>query len=358
MRVSEVGIKGFRNVCETVFEPCDEINIFYGENAQGKTNIVEAIWLFSGMKSFRGAKDSELIGYNESFAKLNIKFFNSVRENKAEIIVSNKRNAVLNGVKLHSCAALIGKFSAVVFSPSFLSVVENGPAERRKFIDTAVCQIKPSYAALLSEYSKLLKQRNSLLRDVMFDSSLLDVLDVIDEKMTAAGEKIAQERKKYLFECEPAAKKIFEGLSSGKEEIGFLYKSSYDEGQGLKAAVKENRKNDIINKVTSAGPHRDDIEIFLNGNSVKSFGSQGQKRSCAVALKLTEAHILKEKTGEQPVIILDDVMSELDAGRQDFILNHIKNRQVFITCCDPSPVFGASGGKKFEIQNGKIIKCI
>ncbi|MCH5197507.1 MAG: DNA replication/repair protein RecF [Oscillospiraceae bacterium] len=358
MIVTEVGIKGFRNLSETVFEPCGEINIFHGENAQGKTNIAEAIWLFSGMKSFRGAKDSELINYNSQSARLSIKFQNSIRENSAQITVSNKRSAVLNGVKLPSCVSLIGKLSAVVFSPSFLSVVESGPSERRRFIDAAVCQIKPSFAAVLSEYSKLLKQRNSLLKDVSFESSLLDILDVIDEKMALAGERIARERKDYLSVCVPPAKEIFSGLSSGKEEVDFIYKSSYESFSSLKDALKNNRKTDIIAGITSSGPHRDDIDILLNGVSVKSFGSQGQKRSCAVVLKLTEAHILGEKTGEKPIIILDDVMSELDASRQDFILNHIKNRQVFITCCDPSSVYAASGGKKFEIKNGNIIKCI
>ena len=358
MIITEVGLKGFRNLSETVFEPHEEINIFYGENAQGKTNIAEAIWLFSGMKSFRGAKDNELIAYGGNSAKIYINYLNSIRENKAEINITNKRNAVLNGVKLQSAVSLIGKFSAVVFSPSFLSVVESGPAERRKFIDTAICQIKPSYAAVLAEYSKLLKQRNSLLKDVAFESSLLDILDVIDEKMSVCGEKMVQERKDYLSLCLPIAKEIFLGLSSGKEEIDLIYKSSCENGVSLKDAFKNNRKNDIIYKVTSAGPHRDDIDILLNDFFVKSFGSQGQKRSCAVALKLTEAQILGNITGEQPVIILDDVMSELDSGRQDFILNHIKNRQVFITCCDPAPVFSASGGKKFEIVNGNIEKCI
>jgi len=357
MIISEVGIKGFRNLENTVFEPGEDINIFYGENAQGKTNIVEAVWLFSGMKSFRGAKDSELIKRSSDFSKLYIKFSNSVRENKAEITITNKRSAVLNGVKLPSCVSLIGKFSAVVFSPAFLSVVENGPSERRRFIDTALCQIKPSYAGVISEYSKLLKQRNSLLKDVMFESSILDILDVIDEKMADAGDIIVQERKSYLLKCAPVAEQIFNGLSSGREKIDFVYKSSTDSFKDFGEALKENRKNDIFNKVTLTGPHRDDIEIILNGTSVKSFGSQGQKRSCAVALKLTEAQILKDETGEQPVIILDDVMSELDSGRQDFILNHIKNRQVFITCCNPSPVYGSAGGKKFEIKNGKIVKC-
>lgn len=161
MTVTELKCRGFRNLQDIKMEPCEEVNIIYGENAQGKTNLVEAIWLFSGMKSFRGAKDQELINHGQDFAKLELKYKNSVRENTAQITVTNKRQAVLNGVKLPGAPALIGKFSAVVFAPSFLSIIENGPTERRRFLDTAVCQLKPAMAGTVAEYARILFRRVS-----------------------------------------------------------------------------------------------------------------------------------------------------------------------------------------------------
>lgn len=353
MTVNELKCRGFRNLQNVTLTPCEEVNIIYGENAQGKTNLMEAIWLFSGMKSFRGAKDAELVSHGQEFAKLELSFTNSVRENTAEITVTNRRAAVLNGVKLPGAPALIGKFSAVVFAPSFLSIIENGPSERRRFLDTAVCQLRPAMAGPVAEYGRILKQRNSLLKDVQMESSLLDLLDVLDEKLCKAGETLTAARKEYLQTLAPVAGDIYTGLSSGRETVGFEYVMKYE--GGLASALRAARREDIINKATTVGPHRDDIEITLNGKSVRAFGSQGQKRSCAVALKLAEAEILKESTGEQPVILLDDVMSELDVTRQDFILNHIKNRQVFITCCEPGTVLRSAGGQTFEVSNGKII---
>ncbi len=352
MNVTELKCRNFRNLKNVVLEPCEEVNIIYGENAQGKTNLAEAVWLFGGMKSFRGAKDAELIAHGREFARLDMKFCSSVRENTAQLTVRGKREAVLNGVKLQSAAGLIGKFRAVVFAPSFLSIIENGPSERRRFLDTAVCQLRPALAGPVAEYARLLKQRNSLLKDVSFDSALLDLLDVLDEKLCRAGEAVTDARISYIERLAPAASEVYSGLFSGRETVGFEYVRKYE--GSLKEALKKARREDILNKATSVGPHRDDIDITLNGVPVRAFGSQGQKRSCAVALKLTEAEILKEDTGEQPVIILDDVMSELDVSRRDYILNRIKNRQVFITCCEPGEALRSAGGRKFRVENGEI----
>ncbi len=354
MYVTELRCRGFRNLADIAIAPCEEMNIICGENAQGKTNLAEAIWMFGGMKSFRGAKDAELIAHGGSFAKLGMKFRNSVRENTAEITIEARRSAVLNGVKLPSAAGLIGKFSVVVFAPSFLSIIENGPGERRRFTDAAVCALRPAYAGVLTEYARVLKQRNSLLKDVTMDPALAALLEILDEKLCRAGEAMIAARKAYLEKLAPAAAEIYGGLSSGKEQVSFRY-ICRSEGVLMAEALKNARREDILNKATTVGPHRDDIEILLNGTPVRTFGSQGQKRSCAVALKLAEARMILENTGEQPVILLDDVMSELDPGRQDFILNHIRDRQVFITCCEPGAALRAAGGRKFEIANGAVV---
>ena len=355
MTVTEISYRNFRNLETCTLAPSDGVNIIYGENAQGKTNLLEGIWLFSGMKSFRGAKDAELIRFGSEFGRLKMSFHAGGRDQKAEITVAAKRKAKLNGVELPSCAGLIGKCRAVVFSPSFLSIVKNGPEERRKFLDAAVCQIRPGYANLLAEYNRLLKQRNSLLKDIPIEPALLDMLDVIDERMTDAGERLVQERKSYIGELLPSVRRIYDGFSGGNEEMDVCYVEKEAENGPLADRLKANRKQDIINKTTSVGPHRDDVDIRINDISARSFGSQGQQRSCAIALKMGEAEVMKNFTGEQPTVLLDDVMSELDANRQDFILNHIIDRQVFITCCEPSTVLRLCGGKTFHIAHGELL---
>ncbi len=357
MTLNRIEYKNFRNIETLTLEPSDGVNVIYGENAQGKTNLIEGIWLFSGLRSFRGAKDAELVRFGCDFGRLKAAFTAGGREQKAEITVETRRKAKLNGVELPSCAGLIGACSAVVFSPSFLNIVKNGPEERRRFLDAALCQVKPGYAPMLAAYNRLVKQRNSLLRDVQMEPALLDMLDVIDERMAQAGEALIRERESYIERLIPAAKSIHDGFSAGKEELSVCYvkKDGGGENKPLSEILKDNRRNDILNRSTSAGPHRDDIDIKINGISARSFGSQGQQRSCAVALKLGEAAVMRELNGEQPTVLLDDVMSELDSGRQDYILNHIKGWQVFITCCEPSTVLRMCGGKTFHIENGRLI---
>ena len=357
MQIKKLNLTGFRNLSDLIIIPDSGVNVIYGENAQGKTNLLESMWLFSGLKSFRGAKDSELIGFGKDFARMELDFFAADREQKAVMTVANTRKAVLNGVSLSSPAKLIGKCSAAVFSPAFLSLVQAGPAERRRFIDTALCQFKPNYATALSQYNRALKQRNSLLADVQGHSELLDMLDIWDMHLVNAGEEILQLRKEYLSLLLPACAAVYDGLSQSREVLSLTYvqKDNEDGKFSLSELIKACRREDLFNKTTSVGPHRDDIGIFINEKPARVFGSQGQQRSCAIALKLAEAQILKEKTNEQPVILLDDVMSELDAGRQDYILNHLDNRQVFITCCDPAPIVRLCGGKTFNVAQGNII---
>lgn len=357
MTVNRIEYKNFRNIESLTLEPAEGVNVIYGENAQGKTNLMEGIWLFSGLKSFRGARDAELVRFGSDFARLKMDFFAGGRDRKAEITVDARRKAKLNGVELPSCAGLIGQCSAVVFSPSFLNIVKNGPEERRRFLDAAICQVKPAYAPLLAAYNRLVKQRNSLLRDVQFESSLLDMLDVIDDRLAETGEAVIRERLAYIKKLIPAAKSIHDGFSGGREEmvLAYLRKDETGKEKTLRELIKDSRRNDIVSRSTSVGPHRDDIDIRINGLSARSFGSQGQQRSCAVALKLGEAAVMRDLTGEQPAVLLDDVMSELDSGRQDYILNHIKGWQVFITCCEPSTVLRMCGGKTFRIENGKRI---
>lgn len=363
MTVNSVKIKNFRNIADLSFTADNGVNVIYGENAQGKTNILESIWLFTGCKSFRGAKDNELIKFGEDFSKINLEFSDNLREKKSEIIIADKKkNASLNGVSLRSTAELIGSFYAVIFSPVHLSLIKDGPSARRKFLDTALCQLKPSYAEHLAGYKRALVQRNALLKDLHLNSELYDMLDTWDDQLARYSACVIKERIQYIDLLSDYSKNIYSGISENKEEFSVFYSKKISKDYSVKDIylseienLKNSRKEDIFSKTTTVGPHRDDLEILINNVSARSFGSQGQQRSCALALKLGESEIIKKVTGETPVALLDDVMSELDEKRQDYVLNHINDRQVFLTCCDPSQVLRLCGGKSFLIKGGEII---
>jgi DNA replication and repair protein RecF len=353
--------KNYRNLKPGIIVPKKNINIIYGKNAQGKTNLLEAMWLFTGGHSFRGAKDSELTAFDQTTATLDLSFYSEEREQTAQITIQNgRRSAKLNGVEKKSSAALVGKFCAVIFSPEHLSLVKDGPAQRRGFIDAALCQIKPVYAKLLSQYNRTLTQRNTLLKDLPRHSELLETLEIWNEKLAKYGSSITKERVSYCRQIETLAKTVYSGISQEQEELQISYFSTVfpntAEQQFLETdflkQLKNSRKEDLAAGFTTVGPHRDDMQITLNAISARSYGSQGQQRSIVLALKLAEAQILMEKTGEPPVIFLDDVMSELDSGRQDYLLNHLENRQVFITCCEPNSVKNMSESSMFHMKNG------
>ena len=364
MNVESLSLDGFRNLEGVNIEPAPGVNIIYGKNAQGKTNLLEGLWLFTGGKSFRGAKDAETVGFGREFAELEMGFFSQGRKQSAVIRIKDAREAKLNGVPLASPGRLAGEFCAVVFSPAHLSLVKDGPAARRRFMDAALCQLRPRYMSDLGGYNRALKQRSALLRDLKYHGELLDTLELWEAQLAALGARISDLRARYIKKLEPAARQVFDGLSGGSEELGLKYsrpagKELCDGRDQWESSLREEllkaRKDDIFTGRTSVGPHRDDLDIGINGISARIFGSQGQQRSCVLALKLSEATVLRETTGEQPVALLDDVMSELDSGRQDYILNHIDGWQVFVTCCEPSSVLNLHGGRAFEMRGGKII---
>ena len=362
MKINSIKIENFRNIENLSLDFDDNVNIIYGENAQGKTNLIEAIYLFTGSKSFRGVKDSELIRFNCEYSRLYIDFVNKEREQNAEIFIDSKRNAKLNGIRKKSASMLGDELKAVIFSPVHLSMVKDGPLERRKFIDNALCQLKSGYRNVLHEYNRCLIQRNMLLKDIAKNYSLVDMLYIWDRNLAVSGAKIIYQRQKYIEALMPYAKDIFSGLSGGKEEIDLVLKGEFEYKNlnieeiesNIVKALEKNRGEDILNRVTQTGPHRDDMEILINGKSARKFGSQGQQRSCVLALKLAEASLLKELTQDEPLALLDDVMSELDISRQDYILNHIKDWQVFITCCDANTILRLKKGKTFHIVNGGL----
>lgn len=369
MKVQKLTCVGYRNLQEIEWSPCDGVNILYGDNAQGKTNLLEAVWLFTGGRSFRGARDADLVGFGKEKALLHMAFYAQDRAQEADMTIQKRRSVVLNGVTQPSPSHLTGRFCAVVFSPAHLSLIKDGPEERRRFLDAAYCQLRPGYIAVLAEYTRTLAQRNALLKDtrggVLARSYCDEMLDIWDQKLAQAGARVMMARESYVKKIGPLAAAIYDGLSGGKErfsiglgEAGGISAevSSGNAASWLYERLKTARPADMAAGFTTVGPHRTDLDVRIDGSSARTFGSQGQQRSAVLALKLAEASILREVTGEQPVALLDDVMSELDVWRQDYVLNHIHDWQVFITCCDPAAIRRLDGGCVFHMKDGGITR--
>ena len=361
MRVTGLECVDFRNIRNVRIEPCEGVNVIYGDNAQGKTNLLESIWLFTGCRSFRSAKDAELINFNAKKSLLSLDYYGYDREQNISLEIEKGRKFALNGVNLKSPSKIMSEFLAVVFSPVHLSLIKDGPYERRKFLDIAISQLKPKYAVSLSQYNKAVAQRNILLKDIAYHGELYDMLDVWEDRIAFYAGEVVRQRIGYVNRLSPFCQEIYGGISSKKESLSVTYtqacpavgENRTELYESFKNLLFASRKNDILTGSTSIGPHRDDIEIKIDGLTARSYGSQGQQRSAALALKLGEAAVIKEFSGEQPVALLDDVMSELDESRQNYILNHIKDWQVFITCCDPGSVNNLRDGKAIRIKGGK-----
>lgn len=354
MNVKNLKLENFRNISSLELDFDKEINVICGENAQGKTNIIESLWLFSGAKSFRNSNDSQFIKFNENSAKIFTEFKMLGVENSAEIKFSEKRTAYLNEKKLPNPSGLAGKFNAIVFSPADLTLVTDGPEKRRRFLDIAIGQLYPNYIEILRSYSRAVMQRNRIIKDYRYDKTLSVMLDVFENEIVESGNKIINYRKKYINILNRYIEDIYSGISWGKEKIKTEYISKSGDILDLEN-IKNSRQKDMFTSTTSIGPHRDDINFKINDISARNYGSQGQKRSVALSLKLAGAEVIKEISGEYPICLLDDVMSELDEKRQNYILNHIRNWQSFITCCDTSNIKNLKEGKIIKIKNGEVV---
>ena len=361
MRVTELSFDGFRNLHPGRWNPDEGVNILYGDNAQGKTNLLEACWLFTGGRSFRGAKDGELVQFGADRAKLQMSFEAGGRQQEASITIRQRRTVTLNGVSLPSSAKLAGTFCGVVFSPAHLSLIKDGPDGRRRFIDGAYCQLRPAYIGALTDYQKVLTQRNAFLKQCKESGHCDgDLLDLWDHTLAAAAARITAARQRYIHRLAPIAATVYDGLSAGREAMTLGWDTPIAEGslQEMAAqwleALRQARRADVAVGFSTAGPHREDLSVLIADKEAKVYGSQGQQRSAVLALKLAEATLLEEVTGEKPVAFLDDVMSELDTSRQDYILNHIEGWQVFITCCEPSAALKNTAAKVFNVKQGVI----
>lgn len=365
MKLKKISLKDYRNILDLEIKPCENINIIYGKNAQGKTNLLESIWMLTGTRSFRAVKDKDLINFGKPWSKVTGEFFSENRDQEIVIeIKDGRRKAYLNGIDEGFATSIIGKFRVIIFSPIHLSLIKGGPDLRRRLIDAAICQQRPVYTRLISGYSHVLKQRNSLLKSLNINSSLRDTLDIWNNKLISYGSKIVFERLKYIEDLKKKSSDIYSEISQNKEKLCINYNCSIKSVQentvdeifrALEKKLNLNLQSDISNGFTSVGPHRDDIDFFLDTKPIKLFGSQGQQRSSVLAVKLSEAKCMEEKTKEKPIVLLDDVMSELDGFRREYITEKIKDYQVFITSCDELECIENEGMKKFLIDQGKAV---
>ena len=365
MKIASLSVRDFRNLDSFVFEPCDGVNIIYGDNAQGKTNLLEAVWLFTGARSFRGTKDKDFVKRNCNMCSLELEFEAEERGQAAILRYSTEQREIsLNEIKQERPSALAGVFCAVLFSPDHMSLVKNGPEHRRKMIDISLSQAYPKYARALDSYNRALRQRNTLLKDISHNAQLLDMLDIWDKHISDYGGYLSALRAGYIRRLNENSQKIYDGISGGREKLSITYLpgfAGYDDmfgskecQQALAAELIRIRCDDIRLGTTGAGPHRDDIDIMINEMSARVFGSQGQQRSCVLAIKLAECEILEKRNGEPPIVMLDDVMSELDESRRKYLLNHLEGKQVIITCCDTGAFGGMEDGCVFKMNAGTL----
>ncbi len=367
MIIEAFGMRNFRNIAEAEIEPCPQINILLGDNAQGKTNLIEAVWLCTGNKSFRGAREGQMVKFGETAFQLTNLFRDRERGQEIRYHGSEKRRKLfLNNVPLKNAAELAGVFPAVVFDPTELNIVREGPGERRRFLDTAIAQLKPAYGQNLARYQSVLDQRNALLRDTDRYAKFADTFDIWDEQLARLGTLLTLSRLDYLKRLAPAAAEIYGGFTGFAESFAAGYEStifpdcaalevySGELIEAYRKSLLESRDTDRKMRCTTRGIHRDDLSLEVDGSPVRLYGSRGQQRSCAIALKLAEAKICRAVSGETPIILLDDVMSELDQSRQSYILNQIRGYQVLITCCDVSNTLRLESGSIFLVEDGQI----
>ena len=334
MFLKKISLVNFRNYSQISIDFDKKINIFIGNNAQGKTNIIESIFLCSIGKSFRTNKEKELIKFNEEKTSVEINYEKSDRTGKIKIEIGDKKQVYLNGIKIKKLSELLGNINVVIFTPDDINILKGGPQNRRKFLDIMISQLRPNYMHILSLYNKTLEQRNNYLKQIKTEKKDENLLEIWDEKLIDYGIKIYEYRKEFLEKIKNKIKNIHQGITNGKEEIEIEYISDAVTRQNFLNELKSRRKFDIIKGYTTKGIHRDDFIIYINKKEVGTFGSQGQNRTAMLSLKLSELQVIYDDIGEYPILLLDDFMSELDNKRRKNFLDNIKNIQVIITCTE------------------------
>ena len=333
MIIKSLELADFRNY-ETLNIHFDRgTNILYGDNAQGKTNIMEAIYVSATTKSHKGSKDKEIINFEKEESHIRTYLEKEDVEYRVDMHLrkSKSKGIAIDGQKIKKAADLLGLLNVVFFSPEDLAIIKNGPSERRRFADMELCQLYNFYLYNLNHYNKIINQRNKLLKDIYFHPELKETLNIWDLQLVSFGSKIIERRELFVKQLNEIIKEIHNKLSGGKEDLAVKYEPDATI-ENFEWKMKENQEKDIRSKTTSTGPHRDDFIFIVNGIDIRRYGSQGQQRTAALSLKLSEIELVKKMTKDTPVLLLDDVLSELDSSRQNYLLNSIGDIQTIITC--------------------------
>ena len=357
MIIQSLELKDYRNYRSLSIEFNKNINILFGNNAQGKTNILEALYMCATTKSHKGSKDKEMIRFKQDEAHLRLYLQKKEISHKIDMhLKKNKTKGVaIDGISIKKSSELFGLLNIVFFSPEDLSIIKNGPSERRKFMDLELCQLDKIYFYNLSKYNKILVQRNNLLKQIKSNPSLIDTLDIWDEQLVNYGINIIKKREEFIVLLNKIIYLIHQKLTGGLEKIKVEYDPSVKEKEFHKELSKK-RDLDLKNLYTYVGPHKDDISFYVNGIDIRKFGSQGQQRTAALSLKLAEIELVKKIINDTPILLLDDVLSELDKNRKNYLLDSINDVQTIITCTGLDEFINGRihVNKIFEVNNGVV----
>lgn len=359
MYIQSLELKNYRNYDRLIIEFSSGTNILYGDNAQGKTNILEAVYLGATTKSHRGSKDKEIIrfGENESHIRIHLVKQEIGHQIDMHLKKSRTKGAAIDQIPIKRSSDLLGFVPVIFFSPEDLSIIKNGPSERRKFLDIELSQLEKMYLHQLSSYNKVMSQRNNLLKQLAYQRDLLDTLDSWDIQLVRYGSEVIRYRQRFIEDLNEIIREIHKNLTGKKEKIVLKYDYSVNYDEFL-TVLQKKREIDLKYASTGAGPHRDDIEFLVNGIDIRRFGSQGQQRTAALSLKLAQIELVKRQTGETPILLLDDVLSELDSSRKNYLLDSIKDIQTLITCTGLEEFINShlQIDKMFQVKSGKIVR--
>lgn len=359
MFIESIHLKNFRNYESLDMKLDQGTNILYGDNAQGKTNILESIYLCGTTKSHKGSKDREVIRFSQE--ESHIRMFVQKESISYKIDMHLRKNktkgVAINGIPIHKARELFGIVNLVFFSPEDLNIIKNGPGERRRFMDMELCQLDKLYLTDLGNYNHILNQRNRLLRDLAFKPELTDTLDIWDCQMVHYGKRIIRMRKEFVEELNALVREIHGNLTGGTESLEILYEPSVEEDR-LEEEIFRNRERDLRLKMSCSGPHRDDLCVKINGIDIRKYGSQGQQRTAALSLKMSEIYLVKKRIKDTPILLLDDVLSELDSSRQNYLLDSIHDIQTLITCTGLDDFINHQFtiNKVFHVIQGKVFE--
>jgi len=362
MIIESLELKNFRNYEKLHMDFSPGTNLLYGDNAQGKTNILEALYVCATTRSHRGSKDREVIefGTDEAHIKLVLKKKEILNRIDMHLKKDRPKGIAVNGVPIRKASELFGIVNVVLFSPEDLNIIKNGPSDRRRFLDMELCQLNGLYVHSLVNYNRILMQRNRLLKEIGFRPDYMETLDIWDMQLIQYGTEIIRYREEFIKELNPVIEQIHFSLTGGKEKIRIVYDKNV-EPERFAEEVKKSRESDLKQKMTLTGPHRDDIVFYVSDGSspemdLRKYGSQGQQRTAALSLKMSEIEMVKKMLGENPILLLDDVLSELDTGRQVHLLNAIKNIQTVMTCTGMEDLVSRDFriDRKYRIKNGTV----